>query len=69
MAEMTQKEMAAMGGVARAEAMSPEAKTAHAQKMLDARWQRHRADVARKKRLKARKAGRVAAASRKQNRG
>jgi hypothetical protein len=69
MAEMTQKQMASMGGVARAEQMTPEAKTAHATKMLDARWKQHRADVAKAKREKARAKGRIAAASRKANRG
>jgi hypothetical protein len=69
MAEMTQREMASLGGVARLAAMTPGQKTAHARKMLKARWKQHQADVARAKRLKARKAGRIAKASRKGNRG
>jgi hypothetical protein len=61
MAEMTQKEMAAMGGREKAAKMTPEERRLMGQRMAHARW----GDVKRAKRLKARKAGRVAKASRK----
>jgi hypothetical protein len=65
MAEMTQKAMAAMGGRAKAAGMSAEQKAEMGKRMAHARW----GDAKRAKRLRARKAGRIASASRKANRG
>jgi hypothetical protein len=69
---METKEAGRLGGLARAAALSPEAKTAHAAKMNTARWTKkdftNKANRTRKKRLAARKAGRIAAESRRKNR-
>ena len=56
------------GGIATAAAMTADERKIKSLKMLAARWQNVRADRARAARLKARKKGRIAAASRKANR-
>ena len=62
---MKQSDMARMGGLARAKSLTPWQASAAGRKAAMKRW----GDVKRAKRLAARKAGRIAAASRKKNRG